>query len=86
MKCDDLIVGCFNLISLNSFSLTQLAPFLRRIARGVSDEEAMDVLEDLNETSKKRHEILEFFVSFVRRMRLFRREPLILRRCLFVPI
>ena len=44
-------------------SLTQLAPFLRRIARGVSDEDALDVLEDLNETSKKRHEILEFFVS-----------------------
>jgi len=50
------------------FSLSQLAPFLRRIARGVSDEEAMDVLEDLNETSKKRHEILEFFMDDLRRL------------------
>merc|ERR1719244_863468 len=50
------------------FSLTQLAPFLRRIARGVSDEDALDVLEDLNETSKKRHEILEFFMDDLRRL------------------
>jgi len=50
------------------FSLSQLAPFLRRIARGVSDEDALDVLEDLNETSKKRHEILEFFMDDLRRL------------------
>lgn len=51
-----------------TWSTAQLAPFVQRLAPGQSTKEALKVLVDLDETSKRRVDILDHFVPHLLRL------------------
>ncbi|XP_029433335.1 integrator complex subunit 1 [Rhinatrema bivittatum] len=70
-KEDEAAAGSLPLVSVSLFSpltAAEMAPYLKRISRGQTVEDILEVLSDIDEMSKRRPEILAFFATDLQRL------------------
>ncbi|XP_030067172.1 integrator complex subunit 1 [Microcaecilia unicolor] len=71
-KEDDAAAGSsFPLVSMSLFSpltAADMAPYLKRISRGQTVEDILEILSDIDEMSKRRPEILAFFPTDLQKL------------------
>ncbi|XP_074866589.1 integrator complex subunit 1 isoform X2 [Carettochelys insculpta] len=70
-KDDEAATGSLPLVSMSLFTpLTpaEMAPYMKRLSRGQSVEDILEVLSDVDEMSRRRPEILSFFATNLQRL------------------
>ncbi|KAG8433017.1 hypothetical protein GDO86_017329 [Hymenochirus boettgeri] len=70
-KDDESVPGSLPLVNVSMFTpltAAEMAPYLKRISRSQTVEDIMQVLNDIDEMSKRRPEILSFFASDFQRL------------------
>ncbi|XP_062999601.1 integrator complex subunit 1 [Elgaria multicarinata webbii] len=70
-KDDEAMAGSLPLVSVSLFTpLTpaEMAPYMKRLSRGQTVEDILEVLSDVDEMSRRRPEILSFFSTHLQRL------------------
>ncbi|NXW01414.1 INT1 protein, partial [Fregetta grallaria] len=70
-KDDDAAAGSLPLVSVSLFTpLTpaEMAPYMKRLSRGQTVEDILEVLTDIDEMSRRRPEILSFFATNLQKL------------------
>ncbi|XP_037240622.1 integrator complex subunit 1 isoform X1 [Falco biarmicus] len=70
-KGDEAAAGSFPLVSVSLFTpLTpaEMAPYMKRLSRGQTVEDILEVLTDIDEMSRRRPEILSFFATSLQKL------------------
>nr|XP_014436471.1 integrator complex subunit 1 isoform X1 [Pelodiscus sinensis] len=70
-KDDEAAAGSLPLVSVSLFTpLTpaEMAPYMKRLSRGQTVEDILEVLSDVDEMSRRRPEILSFFATHLQRL------------------
>ncbi|XP_048349441.1 integrator complex subunit 1 isoform X2 [Sphaerodactylus townsendi] len=70
-KDDEAAAGSLPLVSVSLFTLltpAEMAPYMKRLSRGRTVEDILEVLTDIDEMSRRRPEILCFFSSHLQRL------------------
>uniref|UniRef100_A0A481C763 Integrator complex subunit 1 n=2 Tax=Sus scrofa TaxID=9823 RepID=A0A481C763_PIG len=68
---DDSSAGSLPLVSVSLFTpltAAEMAPYTKRLSRGQTVEDLLEVLSDVDETSRRRPEILGFFSTSLQRL------------------
>ncbi|KAL8175377.1 UNVERIFIED_CONTAM: Integrator complex subunit 1, partial [Gekko kuhli] len=70
-KDDEAAAGSLPLVSISLFTLltpAEMAPYMKRLTRGQTVEDILEVLTDIDEMSRRRPEILSFFPTHLQRL------------------
>ncbi|NXQ90977.1 INT1 protein, partial [Nyctibius grandis] len=70
-KDDEAATGSLPLVSVSLFTPltpTEMAPYMKRLSRGQTVEDILEVLTDIDEMSRRRPEILSFFATNLQKL------------------
>ncbi|TRZ26734.1 hypothetical protein HGM15179_000345 [Zosterops borbonicus] len=70
-KDDEAAAGSLPLVSVSLFTPltpTEMAPYMKRLSRGQTVEDILEVLTDIDEMSRRRPEILAFFATNLQKL------------------
>nr|XP_056722177.1 integrator complex subunit 1 [Euleptes europaea] len=70
-KDDEAAAGSLPLVNVSLFTLltpAEMAPYMKRLSRGQTVEDILEVLSDIDEMSRRRPEILFFFSTHLQRL------------------
>ncbi|NXN93380.1 INT1 protein, partial [Rhinopomastus cyanomelas] len=70
-KEDEAATGSLPLVSVSLFTPltpTEMAPYMKRLSRGQTVEDILEVLTDIDEMSRRRPEILSFFATNLQKL------------------
>ncbi|NXR43278.1 INT1 protein, partial [Zosterops hypoxanthus] len=70
-KDDEAATGSLPLVSVSLFTPltpTEMAPYMKRLSRGQTVEDILEVLTDIDEMSRRRPEILAFFATNLQKL------------------